>query len=123
MGNSKREWGKAQSFEELASLRVSYFKDFSRAPTEASIAEVIRVAQFFRSFIYEEGNDLLMSPVSKDEVEVILKSMQKEKSLGPDGWTVEFILQFFDAIGEDLMRWWKNPGSQVFSTSPSMLPS
>lgn len=73
-----------------------------RAPAKASIAKVIRVAQFFPSFIDEEGNDLLMPLVSKDEVEVILKSMQKEKSSGPDGWTVEFFLHFFDALGKDL---------------------
>lgn len=98
----KENGEKAQSFEELASLRVAYFKDLFRAPVEACIAEVIRVAQLFPSFIDEEGNDILMSPVFKDEVEAILKSMQKEKSSGPDGWMVEFFLHFFDALGEDL---------------------
>ena len=43
-----------------------------------------------------------MAPVSKDEVEATLKSMQKEKSPGPDGWTVELFLHFFDTLGEDL---------------------
>ena len=93
---------KAQSFEELASLGVAHFKDIFRAPEEASIAKVIRVAQFFSSFIDEEGNECLMSLVSKDEVEAILKSIQKEKSLGLDGWTVEFFLHFFDSLGNDL---------------------
>ena len=43
-----------------------------------------------------------MSLVSKDEVEAILKSMQKEKSPGPNGWTVEFFLHLFDSLGGDL---------------------
>ena len=44
-----------------------------------------------------------MSPVSKDEVEATLKSMQKEKSPGLDGWTVEFFLHFFYSLGDDLV--------------------
>ena len=70
---------------------------------EASIAEVIRVAQFFPRYIEEEGNDSIMEPISKEEVEGILKEMQKDKSLGLDGWTVEFFQLFFEPLGDDLL--------------------
>ena len=65
----------ARYFEELASLGVNYFKKLFKAPKEASIAEVIRVAHFFPRFIKEEGNASIMEPVTKEEVEDILKSM------------------------------------------------
>jgi hypothetical protein len=32
-----------------------------------------------------------------------LKGFTKEKSLGPDGWTVEFYLHYFDLVGQDLL--------------------
>ena len=44
----------ASSFEDLASLGITYFKDLFKAPAEASIAEVIRVAQLFPRYIEEE---------------------------------------------------------------------
>ena len=63
------------SFEDLASLGIRHFKAIFKAPAEISITEVIRVAQFFPSFIDEEGNEAIMAPVSKQEVEEILKGM------------------------------------------------
>jgi hypothetical protein len=33
----------------------------------------------------------------------ILKAFSKDKSPGPDGWTVEFFLHFFELVGEDLL--------------------
>eukprot|EP00253_Pinus_taeda_P019452 PITA_19452 len=99
----KANGDKARSFEELASLGNSYFKNLFKQPEEATIAEVIRATQFFPRFIEEEGNDSIMAPVSKEEVEDILKSMQKDKSPGPDGWTVEFFHHFFEYIGDELV--------------------
>jgi len=75
----------ARSFEDLASEGVNYFKNLFKAPDEVSIAEVIRAAQIFPRFIEEEDNDSLMVPISKEEVESVLKSMQRDKSPGPDG--------------------------------------
>lgn len=40
-----------------------------------------------------------MSPVTKEEVESVIKSMAKEKRPGPDGWTIELFHHFFDLIG------------------------
>ena len=93
----------AHSFEDLASLGVNFFKNLYKATEEISIAEVIRVAQFFPRFIEEEGNDSIMAPVTKEEVEDILKLMQKDKSPGPDGSTVKFFQHFFEFIRDELV--------------------
>lgn len=39
-----------------------------------------------------------------DEVEAALKSFTKEKSPGPDGWTVELFLHFFDFMGPEILK-------------------
>eukprot|EP00253_Pinus_taeda_P002165 PITA_02165 len=45
-----------------------------------------------------------MREVSKEEVESIIKSMAKDKSPGPYGWTIELFQHFFDQIGEELTK-------------------
>lgn len=44
----------------------------------------------------------MSSPVTKEEVEAVMKSMAKDKSPGPDGWTIELFLHFFDLIGAEI---------------------
>jgi hypothetical protein len=60
---------------------------------------------------------------------VVLNTFQKDKSHGLDGWTVEFYLDFFELIGEDLLRvveevrlLRKVPGS-INSTFIALIPS
>lgn len=40
--------------------------------------------------------------MSKGKVEGVLKSMQREKIPGPDGWTLEFFQHFIDLLGDEL---------------------
>ena len=41
--------------------------------------------------------------VTSAEILSTLKVFKASKSPGPDGWTVEFFLAFFDQLGEDLL--------------------
>jgi hypothetical protein len=45
----------------------------------------------------------LYKHVTLTELKVILKMFKKEKSLGPNGWSVELYLHFFEIMGEDLL--------------------
>lgn len=38
------------------------------------------------------------------ELEATLKWLKKDKSPSPDGWSIEFYLDFFDVIGNDLLK-------------------
>ena len=80
------EHGATQSsFDEKDRIRVSHFKNLFKAPTQDSLAEVIRVAQMFPRFVEEEYNLLLMEVVTAEELKVALHSFQKHKSPGSDG--------------------------------------
>eukprot|EP00253_Pinus_taeda_P034625 PITA_34625 len=92
-----------KSFPDLSSLGQRHFQRIFSDPGGTTIAEIIRTAQCFPRFIEEDMNDDLNVPVSKDEVEAAMKSMGKDKSPGPDGWSVELFLHFFDLIGSDLV--------------------
>jgi hypothetical protein len=50
-----------------------------------------------------EESRALYSPVTIEELKSVLFHFKKEKSPGPDGWTVEFFTSFFDLVGEDLL--------------------
>lgn len=45
-----------------------------------------------------------MGTVTKGEVEGILRSMQKDKISGLDGWTVEFFQHFFETTRDEITR-------------------
>lgn len=43
-----------------------------------------------------------MSEFTQEEVSNFIKSMAKDKSPGPDGWTIELFQHFFDLIGSEI---------------------
>ena len=48
-------------------------------------------------------NRKLRLEVKEKELLEVLHSFQKDKSPGPDGWTIEFFLGCFDILGLDLL--------------------
>jgi hypothetical protein len=71
---------------------------FSRWIGDTNIADIIRLALFFPRFVEEEGNRDLFVEVTEEELKEMLHNLQKDKSPGPDGWTVEFYLGFFELL-------------------------
>eukprot|EP00253_Pinus_taeda_P015629 PITA_15629 len=48
--------------------------------------------------------DELKSPVKTAELEGTLNWFKKDKSPGPDRWTIEFYLAFYELLGQDLLN-------------------
>jgi hypothetical protein len=46
----------------------------------------------------------LKNPVPRRNYVMSLKVFAKDKSPGPDGWTVKFFIHFFDLVGDDLLE-------------------
>ena len=91
-------------FEGVASMGVEHFKKLYKAPVQASLVEVICIALVFPRFSDEEDNLALLEEVTDGELKAILQSFQKDKSSGPDGWTIEFFLELFEILGGDLLK-------------------
>ena len=64
----------------------------------------LKFIRLFPSFISAEESESFTCQISSAEVEAALKSFKKDKSLGPDGWPVEFYLDFFEILGPDLVK-------------------
>jgi hypothetical protein len=62
------------------------------------------MTQSFPSFVIDDENQHLMEDVSKEELQVVLHSFQKDKSHSPKGWPMEFFLGFYEILEEDLSR-------------------
>lgn len=58
----------------------------------------------FPRFAEEEDNRRLMRPVTEEELKEVLGSFQKDKSPGPDGWSIEFFLELYEVLGMDLIQ-------------------
>ena len=54
--------------------------------------------------ITNEMNEELTKEVSEEEIRHTLHSFQKGKSLGPDGFIVEFYIGFYDLIKKDILE-------------------
>ena len=58
----------------------------------------------FPRFVDEEENGVLVKELSEEELKEVMGSFQKDKSPGPDGWTIDFFLGLFDLLGRDLLK-------------------
>lgn len=94
----------ADSFNKLAHLGISHFRELYRCPPEVNLPDIIQVASHFPRFVEDEDVELLNASVTSGELEGILKWFKKDKSPGPDGWTIEFYLAFYDILGQDLLN-------------------
>jgi hypothetical protein len=92
------------SFEGMARLGKNHFQELFRAENQATIEEVVQMAQLFPRFVDEEDNRLLMEEVLEEELKEVLHSFQKDKIPGPDGWTIEFFLGLYDFLGHDMLK-------------------
>ena len=88
----------------MASLGVEHFKNLYKAPEHAIVSEVIRITQMFPGFVGPDENHSLMEEVLEEELKCVLKSFQKDKILGQDGWMIEFFLELYDLLGQDLLH-------------------
>jgi hypothetical protein len=77
----------------------SFYKD-----SHNSIVDQIASVRLYPRLVTEEEVLLLEKPCMKEEVLEVLRGFTKDKSPGPDGWTVEFFLHFFDLIVGDLLE-------------------
>jgi hypothetical protein len=98
------EGNKVRGFKELADLGIQHFKGIFEEPTSANIGEILRVISLFPRLVNEEDNERMFMSVTKEELLYVLSTFKKDRSLGLDGWTVEFFLDFFDLLGEDLLQ-------------------
>jgi hypothetical protein len=69
-----------------------------------SCVDQVKVVQHYLCFFTESDVQELEKPSTVEEIKLVLKSFAKDKSLGSDGWMVEFFLKFFDLLGTNVQE-------------------
>jgi hypothetical protein len=91
------------SFKGLNQLGKNYFQSLFKAASQSTITEIFKVVGFFPRFVYDEVNKTLMEEFLEKELEVLC-IFQKDKSLGLEGWLIQFFLGLFEWIGSDILK-------------------
>jgi len=98
------EGGVSDSFNKLSHLGSTHFRNLYKSPLGSNLVDIINVAGHFPRFVNEDEADEPYTPVTTGELESTLKWFKKDKSPGPDGWTIEFYLAFYELLGQDLLK-------------------
>jgi hypothetical protein len=92
------------AFKGLSSLGISHFKELFKVEAGSSIAEIVKAAKIFPRFVEDDERESLMEEVTEHELLAVMNTFQKGNSPGPDGWSIEFFLGFFDLLGNDILK-------------------
>jgi hypothetical protein len=92
---------------------VRHFKQSYSDTGQNSILEQVSTVQLFPCYIEEIERLALEGSCTKEEIQGVLKGFAKDKSHGPDGWTVEFFLLYFDLVGMIFLRLWRSQGGRA----------
>ena len=65
-------------------------------------AAITKITQNIPKIITNEHNQLLLRPVSRQEVDVAMKQLKGGKAPGPDGFTANFFHYFWELIREEV---------------------
>lgn len=87
---------------DLSKNASAFFNNIFKDPGTTRIGDQLRVIQHYPRLFSIDDNQIIGRSFTLGEIESILKICVKEKILGPDGWTVEFYLGFWDILGEEL---------------------
>jgi len=83
---------------------MKYFKSFFSETGQNVIEDQIISVRLFTNFVTEEDVHTLEKEVSKEEIFELLRCFSIDKSLVPDGWTVEIFFNYFELVGQDLLE-------------------
>ena len=89
--------------EAIKSEVVSFFSNPYQDPKSHNLSEQSEVLHNLLRYFMEEDQQLVGGPISSEKVEVSLKACARYKSMGLNGWTMEFYFHFLDLSGGDLV--------------------
>lgn len=83
---------------------VCFFKEHYSRAKDIAFRDILWGIDLIPKMFDDERNEALFQPITEKELLGVMMSFKKDKSPGPDGWTIEFMIHFYDLIKLDLLR-------------------
>lgn len=93
-----------EGFEAIAQDGIKHFQKIFKDDGHANLENIIKIVCLFPSTITEEDNHALMEDISLEELKIILSLLKNDRSLGPDGFPIEFYIGLFNVLAHDLLK-------------------
>lgn len=91
------------SLQEILRESLHFFQTLFREDSQGEVEVENQVLACIPSLVIGEMNEKLLCPILLEELKRIVFHMRKGKSLGSDGFPVEFFQEFWDIIKLDLL--------------------
>ena len=91
-----------ENHAEIEKEFINHFQAVHQEPLFDRHPTIEKITQNIPKVITEEHNQLLLRPVSTQEVDLAMKQLNDGKAPGPDGFTTTFFHKFWDLIKEEV---------------------
>lgn len=95
---------KTESREELEIVLVDHFSLLLNESSPNQDQAIAEIASCIPQKVTNAQNDLLDRPVDLAELEEAVKQMQRGTAPGPDGFTIDFFVHFWDLLKLDILQ-------------------
>lgn len=92
-----------QTKEWICNAVVHYFQKAYDKNDNILAEDLIWGIEPYPTMYEDEQNDDFYKEVTNKKLLNVLKSFKSDKSLGPDGWTIELFTHFFEILKKDLL--------------------
>lgn len=96
--------GITSDYKELKPCIENYFTKIFASESSNNLNNNFPVLNNINKSLNLQDSNMLIRPISKDELNTIIKLSAKKKSPGPDGLTYEFYEHFFDVLSDHLLK-------------------
>lgn len=88
---------------DIKKMVVIYFEEAYKRRNIDCVEDQIWGRDPYPTMFNEASNEEFYNAINQEDILPILKTFTRDKRLGPDAWTVELFLQFYDTMGLELL--------------------
>eukprot|EP00253_Pinus_taeda_P027023 PITA_27023 len=98
----KQDGTRIEQHEEIEKEFLTHFKEVHQEQNMDRGPTIDRIIQHVLKLITEEHNELLLKPISTQEVDTTMSQLKEGKAPGRDGFTTTFFHSFWDMINNEV---------------------
>jgi len=91
------------SQEDIANEAVNYFKKAYKREDSREFNDILWGIGPYSNMFNEEDNERLFAEISEEELLAVMKSFKKDKCPGPDDWSIDIFIHFFDLMKNEIL--------------------